>query len=192
LVSPQQYNKHIFSISGGSIFTMPKVANAGFLGIGFNTRSAPFTITYIFPNLNGSIYKLKTGDQLLNMNDSSETDLNGYFKLLNKNWPGDTIRLQIKRSGTVLNESIILDTIPQRHFNHPAEMFPGGKSNRRDGFKQVFTHDGIIEPAGCGGPVFDFKGNFWGINIARYSRVSCLAIPANTIYRFIYNSLLLH
>jgi serine protease Do len=93
--------------------------------------------------------------------------------------------METKREGINQSVKIALDTLPQRHFNHPAEMFAGGKSIRRDGFSKVFTHDAILKPSQCGGPVFDRSGNFYGINIARYSRTSCLAIPPAVIYRFI-------
>ena len=189
LISPRPDTTSVISITGSFIFAMPKIINAGFLGIGFSSRSAPFTIAHIFPNLNASIYQLKTGDQIISINDSTSKDLNGYFSKLNKLWPGDTIHVQVIRNGIALTENIVLDTIPQRHFNHPAEMFTGGKSYRRDGFKNIFTHDAILKPTECGGPLFDFKGDFYGINIARYSRTSCLAIPPISIYRFINKTL---
>ena len=108
---------------------------------------------------------------------------------MNRYWPGDTVQLTILHAGQSHKENIVLDTIPQRHFNHPAEKFAGGKSFRRDGFNGVFTHDAIIEPYQCGSPVFDVSGDFYGLNIARFSRTSTIALPATTICNFINMSL---
>jgi serine protease Do len=189
LISPQQDTTGIISISGSSVFSVRKMANLGFLGIGFKTRNSPLKVSYVFPNLNKSIYQIKIGDEILAINGNTPENFDDYFKTLEHFWPGDTIKLQLRRSDTTLTKTIILDTLPQRHFNHPAEMFAGGKSIRRDGFNAVFTHDAIVKPNRCGGPVFDLSGNFYGINIARFSRASCLAVPAIVVYDFIYRSI---
>jgi serine protease Do len=188
LISPQQDTTGISSISGSSVFPVRKMANLGFLGVGFKNRNSPLKVSYVFPNLNESIYQVKIGDEILTINGSTPENFDDYAKTLGHFWPGDTIKLQLKRSDTSLTKAIILDTIPQRHFNHPAEMFAGGKSIRRDGFNAVFTHDAIMKPNRCGGPVFDLSGNFYGINIARFSRASCLAVPAIVVYDFICKS----
>jgi serine protease Do len=54
-----------------------------------------------------------------------------------------------------------------------------------DGFKKLFAHDANIKSDECGGPVFDAEGNFYGINIARFSRTTTLAIPADVIRRIL-------
>jgi serine protease Do len=191
LISPQQDTAAAVSISGSSVFSVRKMASLGFLGVGFKSRNAPLKVSYVFPNLNKSIYQVKIGDEILGVNDSIPQNFNDFSKLLEHFWSGDSVKLQLKRGDTNLTAIVILDTIPQRHFNHPAEMFAGGKSNRRDGFNAVFTHDAIIQPNRCGGPVFNLNGTFYGINIARFSRVSCLALPAVVVYDFIYKSIVL-
>jgi serine protease Do len=64
---------------------------------------------------------------------------------------------------------------------HAANRFAGGKSIRRDGFSAVFSHDPVLQPSECGGPVFDCQGRFYGINIARFSRTSTLVMPVKQI-----------
>src|SRR6202000_3301906 len=117
-----------------------------FLGVGFKSRTAPLKISYIFPNLNKSIYSLSIGDDITGINKDTVNSFDGFFKKVGQYWPGDTVQLAITRAGQSLEENIVLDTIPQRHFDHPAEKFAGGKSARRDGFDRVFTHDAIIQP----------------------------------------------
>jgi serine protease Do len=189
LVSQQPDTVGAISISGSSAFSIRKMASLGFLGVGFKSRNSPLKVSYVFPNLNKSIYQIKIGDEILGINDSTPQNFDDFSKILERFWSGDSIKIQLKRADTNLIRTVILDTLPQRHFNHPAEMFAGGKSSSRDGFNMVFTHDAIIKPNRCGGPVFDLSGTFCGINIARFSRVSCLALPAKVIYDFIYKSI---
>jgi len=189
LISAQPDAVGAISISGSEPFNLPKMANSAFLGIGFKSKAAPLKISYIFPNLNKSIYSLSIGDEITGIDQDTISNFDGFFKKVSQYWPGDTVQLAITRAGQNLKESIVLDTIPQRHFDHPAEKFAGGKSARRDSFDQVFTHDAIIKPYQCGGPVFDMNGKFYGLNIARFSRVSTIALPAAIVYSFISSCL---
>jgi serine protease Do len=66
-----------------------------------------------------------------------------------------------------------------------ADSFDGGPSLRRDGFQNVFCHDATLFPHECGGPLFDCDGKFIGLNIARYSRTQCYAIPSEVIRSFV-------
>lgn len=189
LISAQPDTAGVISISGGVPFNLAKMVNSAFLGVGFKSRTAPLKISYIFPNLNKSIYSLTIGDEITGINKDTVTNFEGFFKRVNQYWPGDTVQLTIIHEGQSLKKDIVLDTIPQRHFDHPAEKFAGGKSDRRDGFDLVFTHDAIIKPYQCGGPVFDMGGKFYGLNIARFSRTSTIALPASIVYNFISISL---
>ncbi|PTT00068.1 hypothetical protein DBR11_10880 [Pedobacter sp. HMWF019] len=73
--------------------------------------------------------------------------------------------------------------------NHPASFFIGGKSKIRDGFSNVYIHDGRLTPAECGGPIFDLEGGFIGVNIARYSRTSNILLAASEIADFIKSAI---
>ncbi len=190
LVTAKPDTAGVISISGSTLFNLPKMSSSAFLGVGFKSKAAPLKISYIFLNLNKSIYSLTIGDEITGINKDAVNDLDGFFKEVNRYWPGDTVQLTIRHAGQSHKENIVLDTIPQRHFNHPAEKFAGGKSVRRDGFNGVFTHDAIIEPYQCGSPVFDVSGDFYGLNIARFSRTSTIVLPATTIYDFINTSLI--
>lgn len=175
----------VISICGSDVFSLPKMSSAGFLGVGFKSKAAPLKIAYIFPNLNKSIYSLNVGDEIIGINKDTITGFEDFFGKMNQYWPGDSVVLTVRQNEKIVQQTILLDTIPQRHFDHPAEKFEGGKSRRRDGFEQVFTHDAILQPYQCGGPVFDERGAFYGLNIARFSRTSVIALPAAVVYTFI-------
>ena len=58
----------------------------------------------------------------------------------------------------------------------------GGRlSKRRSGFPQALQHDSILRPNQCGSPLVGLDGKVVGINIARSSRVSSLALPVSTV-----------
>ena len=189
LISAQPDTASTYSITSTQIFNSPKITNAGFFGAAIAFREeGPLLITVVQPNSPASNGGFKVGDRLLSINGATMNKPGDYGEQLQKYWPGDTLVFDIKRSEEELEKKIVLGVRPQFKFNHPAELFAGGKSDRRDGFDKVFSHDAIITPYRCGGPVFDLAGNFCGINIARYSRASCLTIPGATIYQFIEKS----
>ena len=56
---------------------------------------------------------------------------------------------------------------------------------RRNGFPDVFTHDGGITPERCGGPVVGRSGEIVGINIARADEVQTFAIPIDVVRKVV-------
>jgi serine protease Do len=189
LLSPQPDTHCIASISGSKPFNMPKGYNSGYLGISFKYRNDSIAVNHVFDGPAGSL-DIRAGDVLIGINNVPVKSGNDYAQLLQKSWPGDTVDLHLLRAGFAFSKTIILGTWPDAVIDHPAAFFAGGKSVRRDGFDQVFTHDAIIKPYQCGGPVFDLYGHFYGINIARFSRAACLAIPGGLINNFIKNSII--
>lgn len=191
LWSPQPGSQATISVSGSEVFRLPKMSSAAFLGVGFKSKAAPLKIAYVFPHLNKTIYGLNVGDEIICINKDTLTGFENFLSKMNRYWPGDSVMLTVKQEGRMVQRNIVLDTIPQRHFNHPAEKFEGGKSARRDGFDKVFPHDAILQPYQCGGPVFDDKGVFYGLNIARFSRTTVIALPASVVYDFIEDHLVI-
>jgi serine protease Do len=96
----------------------------------------------------------------------------------------------IKREDEELEKEIVLGDRPDSILDtgHVADDLIGGKSRRRDGFSLVVSHDAVLYPEKCGGPVFDIKGNFLGINIARKSRTRCFVIPKTIVKQFVDSS----
>jgi serine protease Do len=103
-----------------------------------------------------------------------------------KFYVGDTITVQLIREGKEMEVKVCyLPTL----INHVAERFTGGKSVRLDSFKKVLVHDAAIKAVECGGPVFNSKGEFYGINIARVSRTSTIMLPYDVVRNFLEKSL---
>ncbi|TKC56916.1 PDZ domain-containing protein [Pedobacter hiemivivus] len=191
LISPQSNNTYKISVIGSAAFELPKMSSAGYLGAGIGFNEGKLTITGINPGSAASKADLQPGDHIAGIDKINIIQPFDFISAYQKYWPGDKIALKITRKNseplkdTILIREVTLGTMPQISFNHPAENFAGGKSFRRDGFSKVFSHDAILRPEQCGGPVFDAKGHFYGINIARYSRVSGLVMPTALILQLV-------
>jgi len=185
LISTNSDTANTISIAGSLTLDLPKSSSTGFLGASIAYKEDPLLLTFVRRNSPAAINNLKEGDELISINGVTIDKAEKYFTELQKYWPEDTITVQLKREGTLYTKQIVLGWKPVIAATHPAEMFPGGKSIRRDGFTGVFAHDAVLTPNRCGGPVFDMAGNFMGINIARYSRAVTIVMPADIIYAFL-------
>lgn len=185
LLSPLPDTIGIASVLGSKTFTMPRMNSLAFLGAAIAPVDGPLALTFVMPGSPAAQSGLQTGDVVVSINGMPIIKAVDYGRELSKYWAGDKIIFETRRHDSLCSNEIVLGTRPQQASNHPAEMFIGGKSNRRDGFESVFTHDAILRPQQCGGPVFDTYGRFYGINIARFSRTSSLVLPTAVIQQFI-------
>jgi len=168
---------------GSTCFSLPQKFSAGYFGAPANFRDSKIMISRIAPQSPAATAKLMTGDQLTAINNVPLTKAEDYGTEMMKYYPGDTINVQVIRAGQPMSVAVILVQRPKG--THPADNFNGGKSIRLDGFDKVFAHDTILKPDECGGPVFDAHGNLYGINIARFSRTTTLALPNEIIKNLI-------
>jgi serine protease Do len=189
LLSPQPDTIGIASVLGSREFSLPRMASLAFLGAAIAPTDGPLALTFVMPGSPAGESGLQVGDLVISINGVLVKKAADYGRELSKYWPGDKIMFGRQRNGNSSTMEITLGTRPAQPANHPAEMFKGGKSSRRDGFESVFTHDAVIRPEQCGGPVFDTHGHFYGINIARFSRTSSIVLPAAVVQQFIQANL---
>lgn len=190
LYSPRVDTTGVISMAGSGLFSVPKTVSMGFLGASVPYRKGPVQLSLVRKKSPAANNDLQEGDEVVNINGITIDKPESYGIELQKYWPGDTIAISLKRAGNTYTKQIVLAERPATApANHPAEMFRGGKSMRRDGFTAVFTHDAVLTPDQCGGPVFDAAGRFQGINIARFSRTSTLVLPASVIVTFLQSAL---
>ena len=128
-------------------------------------------------------------DSLNGIRVTSAKQLNLYVSGLR---PGDDAFFALTRAGKKVRIHAQIQKMPKMANMHAADNFAGGMSLRSEGFKRVFVHDSMLRPEECGGPVYDLDGNFCGINIARISRTSTLAIPSSIILDFVLRALTNH
>jgi serine protease Do len=184
LISPNPENGGQISVVGNRQICLERRANTGFLGVTTELKDNQLVFTTIQRRSPASMAKLKVGDQLLAINGIAVTEPMAFSNQVQKYKPEETVKLKLIREG---NEFIQEVTLKSRlnAVNHIADQFTDGKSERRYGFKNVFVHDSKIKPSECGGPVFDQNGKFYGINIARFSRTSSIAVPAKLVLEFL-------
>jgi serine protease Do len=185
LLSPRLDTTNAMSVVGTLPFSLPRINSTGFLGASIAYKSGPLLLTFVRKNSPAATHDLQVGDEVISLNGITFNKAENFGAALQNYWPGDSITISLKREGNVYTKQIVLDEKPKVPASHPAEMFAGGKSKRRDGFARIFAHDAILTPNQCGGPVFDAAGNFMGINIARYSRTSTVAIPSEVVWEFV-------
>ena len=188
LISPLDTSEKL-SIIGSIHFSLPAKFSLGFFGASAIFRDGAAQLTRIQPNTPAAEYNFKIKDKIIEINGVKITSADIYNDEFKKYWPGDKITIKMIRSDTTSDVSVVLGKLALVVGSHAAEKFAGGKSVRLDGFKKIFAHDARLIPSECGGPVFDSEGNFYGINIARFSRTITLAIPASQIKEFIAKSI---
>jgi len=182
-ILPDATNSEV-SVIGSTTLSLNKVAAMAFLGAAVAYKQ-PVEITVVQPGSPAANAGVQLGDQVRSINSIAIDRPEDYGNQLIKYWIGDTIKFDVLRQGKLISRQIILSSRPERPATHPADLFEGGKSNRRDGFNTVFVQSTNIRPEQCGGPVVDTNENFYGINIARFSRTSTIVAPASVILSFL-------
>lgn len=187
LISPLPDHGGRIGVIGSMYFNSPKRFSIGYLGAMATFKEGNIVITAVQPGSPAETGGIASGDCIVSINDVPINKPEDYGNELMKRWPYDSLTFKVKRLDRFYFKNLRLDVFKAPLSTHPAEQFNGGKSIRRDGFTQVFSHDARIKPEECGGPVFDIKNRFCGINIARFSRTTTLVIPAPVLLRLIEN-----
>jgi serine protease Do len=177
-ISPNPDSAARVGVLGSMLLNLPKITSYGYIGATTGIKDDKLVFTYIQPGSAAQVADLQAGDTIQTVDGYIVEDPLDFLKALQKYSAGDTTLVKITRAGKELTKKVILKYPPQKIANHPAGLFTGGKSIRRDGFNKVFVHDSAIRADECGGPLFNVQGHFVGINIARLSRTSTVAIPA--------------
>ena len=99
--------------------------------------------------------------------------------------PGDTVTFGLERNTNQLHSSGRLRHDAGRLLDRAVFLDgrSGKLSHRRTGFSDVLMHDVAIPPGQIGSPLVNFAGQLIGVNIARCSRESVLAIPLRAVNR---------
>jgi len=187
LISPLPDHPDQISVIGSRNFNLPKRFSIGYLGAMATFKEGNIVITAVQPGSPAEVSAIAVGDRVLSINDIAINKPEDYGAQLMKFWPYDSLTFKIKRLDRFYLKNISLGVFNGPLSTHPAEQFKGGKSTRRDDFTQVFSHDARLRPEECGGPVFDVKNRFCGINIARFSRATTLVVPAAVLWQLIEN-----
>jgi serine protease Do len=185
LVSPMVDTVARTGVLGSLLINLPNFTSYGFLGASTQLKDDKLVIKSVMPNSAAELGGLKTGDTITDVKGLMVQDELDFVKAIGKYQAGDTVILAGISGDKDFVKKAVLQYPPQKTGSHPAGLFYGGKSIKRDGFNNVFTQDATVRPTECGGPVFDMNGNFVGINIARFSRTSTIIMPAKRIINYL-------
>jgi serine protease Do len=174
------------SIAAGvlsAVYTdMPLLSSIGYLGAGAAYQDGKITLTRIGRGATAAA-NLKAKDQVIKINGTSVSTAAEYDKEFAKYLAGDSISIDVLRDEKPMKFQLYLDGQPT--VRHVSFEYPGGRSARSDGFKNVLIYDAAIKAEECGSPVFNAKGDFYGINIARRSRTSTIVMPVAALAEFL-------
>ncbi len=101
---------------------------------------------------------------------------------MTKRKAGDLINLQVRRGEEELALEATLQQRPAGDNRGDLQNLMGSDlSPRRSGYPTILTHDSVVKPSDCGGPLVDLDGNVVGINISRAGRTESWAVPTEVI-----------
>ena len=184
LTSPQPDGNPLMSVVGNTLIDIPKAPSIAYIGLTAKALEGKIVVANLAMGGPASMSSLYVGDELLSVNGktiANEEDLNNEIDSYVTN---DTAILKLSRAGVAFEKRVPVKIRPQSEM-HMAAKFTDGRSVRFSGFNKVIIHDGRLKPVQCGGPLYGVDGKFYGVNIARFSRTSSLAIPAPLVRKFI-------
>ncbi len=182
LVTPDPDGAGLVSVCSTQEFNSPKRQSKGYLGVVLATHESRGVILDEVRRGAAKDAGLKVGDVIVQMNSTKIKSRGEMLRFLAQTDPRNTVKAIVERGEDKLEKDITLGALPAQT-NHAADMME--KSGRRDGFQKVLSHDADLSPKECGGPIFDLKGDFIGINIARNSRVRSFVIPEKVVQAFV-------
>ncbi len=170
----------LVSVVGSKAFPSARRKPIGFLGVILELHDDGVALKEVG---DGPARKagLKPKDVVLKLDSQQIETMDQLVNAVRSCEPGQDVRVAIKRGADEKLINVTLGSRPHNAGMHVADAFAGGTSLRRTGFEAIFCHDAHAQPHECGGPVFDTRGRIVGINIARFSRTCCYAMPADVI-----------
>jgi serine protease Do len=131
---------------------------------------------------------LKAGDLITHLDDVPTPSLDEFERVRDQRCQspdspaGEWIKLTVERGGKSIRVFLPLVEGPVPL----VAVWRQARWNvRRNGFPDVFCHDGGIPYDRCGGPVVDRFGQVIGINIARADPMQTFAIPSEVLQKVI-------
>ncbi len=164
-----------------------RITHQGRLGVVLrDDRSGRAMVSDVFKKSGADAAGLQKGDLIVAINGREERSRLGVIETLRGMFPGENVRLTIKRNdpsndGETLDVDAAIRELNVMRESESDKRVNGPRNVRLTGFDQVMQHDTVLDPDECGGPVLDTHGNVVGINIARAGRVVTYALPASLL-----------
>jgi serine protease Do len=154
------------------------------LGVVLDLDSREARIASFIEGLGAEQAGLESGDVVLAVNETTTRSREELVSALRAYREGETVRLRIRRAEEIMEVAVEM-MVPRPDPGTGAldrtermNRMGSGISARADGFEEVLTHDTVLQPWQCGGPLINLDGEVIGLNIARAGRVATYALPA--------------
>jgi len=183
LLTPDSTGEGHVSVVGSPAFLSQKLQSRGFLGVvpGTYGQNEGAILNEITEDGAAKRAGLLVGDIIKKLNNTiirTQSDLRNFLAEVD---PNAVVTATLLRDEVELVKPVMLGSMPT-FSNHAADQID--KSGRRDGFREVVSHDADLQPDECGSPVFTLDGEFLGLNIARNSRVRSYMLTAEVLRQF--------
>ncbi|MEC8799940.1 MAG: trypsin-like peptidase domain-containing protein, partial [Planctomycetota bacterium] len=152
VMTPDQNGSGLISIISTPPYASRKQVSRGYLGVvpeTYEEEGGGAILREVVRRGAAQLAGLKVGDVITQLD---ETPIKSHMELrrfLGKLDPGRDVVALIKRGSEQLEIQIQLGAFPSSS-NHVADKM--AKSDRRDGFEEVISHDADLKPQKCGGP----------------------------------------
>lgn len=130
---------------------------------------------------------IRVGDNIFAINGKELKVKDEVLAAIKSYRAGEVIRVGVERGSRRFEaEAQLMDLTHE--LRDPTEIEVNGRvSARATNFKRVFSHDTVLQPHECGGPLVSLDGKVVGINIARAGRVSSYALPVDVVRPVVEN-----
>ncbi|WP_346319322.1 trypsin-like peptidase domain-containing protein [Chitinophaga sp. YIM B06452] len=160
---------------------MPPRSTAGYLGLMLIDKNDVPTVEFLDPDGPAGMAGIRKGDVFVRLNGAQPAGAVGFSNELLKFPPLQTITIGLARGDSLIQKEVALGERPVPRATHASELFEGGKSRIRDGFKGAWLCDAHVKAIECGAPVYSADGEWCGIVIARFSRTATVILPASLV-----------
>lgn len=185
LYTPLPQGEAKTSVYGLTVQELPNRFSSGGFNAYLQEQNGCPTITKVDSGGSAEKAGLKHGDCVFRINGVAVNGAKDFNNEMMKYYPGDSVRFSVRRNTDTLTVALVLTPRILLEQNHPMNRFNGSKSVRRDGFRNVILHDARLRSYQCGSPLYDFKGNLIGLNIARFSHTTAVALEISEVLSFI-------
>ncbi|QDT52088.1 serine endoprotease [Caulifigura coniformis] len=166
---------------------IPAEKVSGVLGVQLDREGGTARIMQVFDDSGAKAAGLKPGDLITRCDDNEIRDGISLITRLRQMKPGEEVTLGVRREEKTETLKVTLTHPFGVFLSQFAQQNRMGTelSERTDGYEEVFSHDGHVDPDECGGPLLDLNGRVIGINIARAGRTETLALPVSAVEKAI-------
>lgn len=155
--------------------------SAPILGVQIANTSEGASVTHVMPGTGASEAGIKKGDNIVKADETSVRSLQDFKRAIRNAKGGDFVSLRVQRGTRTFSVNAKLMDLTEELLDDTEMEVNGAVSARATDFARVFSHDSIISPNQCGGPIVNLDGEIVGINIARAGRVNSYALPFDVV-----------